>query len=80
MKSAAALEAERQAGWRRFAAAAEAAQRGDYTLARALVEQVRQAAGEAAAQRQRRELWNYVNYLRQQRALDIPNRRVKSSA
>jgi hypothetical protein len=73
----AALEAERLACRQRVETAAKAALQGDYSPAQTLVETVRQQANETVAQRQRREIWNYVKYLRQQRALGIPDRETR---
>jgi hypothetical protein len=45
----------------RFKRAVSAARRGDFSLCRGLVDRVRDAFGEAAAQIQRRELKRYID-------------------
>jgi hypothetical protein len=50
--------------WARFCDAAKDGLRGDYAKAKALIESVHQKHGEEAAQRQRRELWRYMERAR----------------
>ena len=46
--------------WQRFMKAIELARNGDYTGCRALVQGVEARFGSAAAQQQRRELWQFL--------------------
>lgn len=56
----ASTEDEKRAAWASFMAAVHAGKRGDYELAKAIVERVRAKFGDRAADAQRRELWRVI--------------------
>ncbi|WP_343654538.1 hypothetical protein [Paraburkholderia caribensis] len=51
---------ERLKSWGDFVRAVHEGKRGNYQLAQAIVNRVRERFGEAAAQAQRRELWRVI--------------------